>query len=29
MTWTFDSKWMVIESTMVILLTLSWVYIPA
>jgi hypothetical protein len=29
MTWTSDSKWMVIHSTLATLLILAWAYIPA
>jgi hypothetical protein len=29
MTWTSDSKWILAHSTLVTLLLISWVYIPA
>jgi hypothetical protein len=29
MAWTSDSKWIVAHSTLVALLIISWVYIPA
>ena len=29
MTWTSDSKWIVVHSTLVTLIMLSWAYIPA
>ena len=29
MTWTSDSKWIVVHSTLATLLILSWAYIPA
>jgi hypothetical protein len=29
MTWTSDTKWIVVHSTLVTLLTLAWVFVPA